>query len=65
MNPADYTGISFVLGILGMGATFIVVYFKNNSSLCERITKLESVVDNLSNMIESLRQDRDRFHPRN
>ena len=57
-------GLTFVIGILGMGASFIAIYMKSNASFCKRISYLEMKVENLINMVESLRDDRDRFHPR-
>lgn len=60
----EAVGLTFVLGILGMGASFIAIYMRTNASFCKRISHLEIRVENAIKMIESLRQDRDLFHPR-
>lgn len=60
----EAVGLTFVLGVLGMGASFIVIYMKTNASFCKRISHLEIRVENLVKMVESLRDDRDKFHPR-
>lgn len=60
----EAVGLTFVLGILGMGASFIAIYMKTTASFCKRISHLEIRVENAIKMIESLRHDRDLFHPR-
>lgn len=60
----EAVGLTFVLGILGMGASFIGIYMKTSGDFCKRISMLESQVTNLVKMVESLREDRDKFHPR-
>jgi len=60
----EFLGFSFVLGILGIGVTFIITYIRGNSEFCKRITCIETKIVQIYDMIESLRHDRDKFHPR-